>query len=158
MQIKFEFMQARQVVSSRLRRSFLRLRRSKSLRRLGASLMPNILVRLEKKREKNRNKSNFIIEMSETLQGLLAFSLSIISVLCNILGLFNKRTFCTFVFIELHLLGNHVSSSQSFPLWSRGRKQTSRQVTKLGFASKMSSVLCHLHGHLRVTRAENTIS
>ena len=38
MQIKFEFMQARQVVSSRLRRSFLRLRRSKNLRRLGASL------------------------------------------------------------------------------------------------------------------------
>ena len=32
-------MQARQVVSSRLRRSFLRLRRSKSLRRLGASLV-----------------------------------------------------------------------------------------------------------------------
>ena len=38
MQIKFEFMHARQVVSSRLRRSFLRLRRSKSLRQLGASL------------------------------------------------------------------------------------------------------------------------
>ena len=36
MQIKFESMQARQVVSSRLRRSFVRLRRSK--RRLGASL------------------------------------------------------------------------------------------------------------------------
>ena len=79
--------------------------------------MPNLLVRLEKKREKKRTKSNFIIEMSETLQCLLAFSLSIISVLCNILGLFNKRTFCTFVFIELHLLGNYVSSSQSFPLW-----------------------------------------
>ena len=36
MQIKFESMQARQVVSSRLRRSFVRLPRSK--RRLGASL------------------------------------------------------------------------------------------------------------------------
>ena len=36
MQIKFESMQARQVVSSRLHRSFVRLRRSK--RRLGASL------------------------------------------------------------------------------------------------------------------------
>ena len=37
MQIKFESMQARQVVSSQLRRSFVRLRRSK--RRLGASLI-----------------------------------------------------------------------------------------------------------------------
>ena len=41
MQIKFESMQARQVVSSRLRRSFVRLRRSK--RWLGARLLRHLL-------------------------------------------------------------------------------------------------------------------
>ena len=44
MQIKFKSMQARQVVYSRRRRSFVRLRRSK---RLGASLEENKSIKLQ---------------------------------------------------------------------------------------------------------------
>ena len=39
-----------------------------------------------------------------------------------------------------------------------GRKQASRQASRLGSVSEMLSVPRHLHGHLAVAGAENTIS